>query len=310
MHNFSTIGDNWEVFLMRNGFSQAIPTTNPLPTTNPNLDKPSFEDQFGNSISGLEFTDKTPLVKESPCKLSTTRCIEKNTDELNGNDTLVPTDDASLKVIVKSDAKKLCKRTRPQYTILDFKNKKVGRLIYWKLRNQNDTHHRSIDPINIDEDSDLEIEDFLVREDPELHDFRREITGPTEPYDFVSNFPPCLKVKEGFSDIRHNLKKTIDKTDAPMADYLLHQPTTSLIHYDGCFEWIERYYIDIPLLQDKIKTLTAHNGLMKQEILDLKAHAGKETKSIKRSRNIVVKNVTNVKEIINSEWIDPYLVNF
>jgi hypothetical protein len=222
MHHFSTIGDSWEVFLIRNGFAQVVPTTNPLPTTNPNLDKPTFEDHFGNSISGPEFIDKTPLVKESPCKISTTRCLEKNTDELNGSDTLVPADDASLKVIVKSDAKKLCKRTKPQSTVLDFKNKKVGRLISRKIRNQNDTHRSSIDPIKIDEGSDLEIEDYLVREDPELQYSRREITGPTEPYDFVSNFPPCLKGKEGFSGIRHNLKKTTDNTDAPVADCVLH----------------------------------------------------------------------------------------
>jgi hypothetical protein len=126
----------------------------------------------------------------------------------------------------------------------------------------------------------------------------------------VSNFPPCLKGKEGFSGISHNLKKTIDKTNVYVADYLLHRPTTSPVHCDGGFEWIERYYIDVPLLQAKIKTLTAQNGPLKQEILDLKAHVDRETKRIKRSGNIVIKKVTNVKAIINSERIDPSLVNF
>jgi hypothetical protein len=236
MYHLSTIGDSWEVFLMRNGFTQADPTTNPLLTTNPNLDKLVVEDQFGNSMSGPEFTDKTPLVKGSPCKLSPARFLEKKTDELNGNDPLVLVDDASLNVIVKSDAKKLCKGTKPQCTDLAFKNKKAGRLISRKLRNRNNTHLSSIDPIEINEGSDPEIEDFLVREDPELQGSSREVIVPTEPYDFVTNFPPCLKGKEGFSGIRQDLKKTTDKTDAPMVDCVLHRPTTSPVHCDDLFQ--------------------------------------------------------------------------
>jgi len=63
MYPLSTIGDSWDIFLMRNGFSQDDPTINPLLIENPNLDKPVVQDQFGNSINGLEFTDKTTLNK-------------------------------------------------------------------------------------------------------------------------------------------------------------------------------------------------------------------------------------------------------
>jgi hypothetical protein len=51
---------------------------------------------------------------------------------------------------------------------LGFKNKKVGCLIYRKLRNRKDTHLSSIDLIDIDEVSDHEIEDFLAWDDPEM----------------------------------------------------------------------------------------------------------------------------------------------
>jgi hypothetical protein len=70
MYHLSIIGDSWEIFLMKTGFSQDDPIVNPLLTTNPNLDKPMVEDQFGNSINGLDFIDKTPLDKGLSCKFS------------------------------------------------------------------------------------------------------------------------------------------------------------------------------------------------------------------------------------------------
>jgi len=75
---------------------------------------------------------------------------------------------------------------------LGFKNKKAGYLISRKLRKQNYTHLSSIDLIEIDEGSYPEIEDFLVCEDPKFQDSRREVIVPTEPYDFMKNFPPSL----------------------------------------------------------------------------------------------------------------------
>jgi hypothetical protein len=52
---------------MRNGFAQ----TNP--TTNLNLDKPVFDDQFGISINGLDFTDRNPLDEGTSSKSSPAR---------------------------------------------------------------------------------------------------------------------------------------------------------------------------------------------------------------------------------------------
>jgi hypothetical protein len=60
----------------------------------------------------------------------------------------------------------------------------------------------------------------------------------------------------------------------------------------------------------RIKTLTAQNDLLRQENLDLKVHAERKPKCIKKSGNIVIKNATSVKAIINSELSDPSLVNF
>jgi hypothetical protein len=236
---------------MRNGFSQTVPTTNP------NLDKPLIEDQFGISINGPEFINRNPLDIGMSSKSSPAGFPEQETVELKVIDPLVPEIDASLNVIIKSDVEKPCKGTKQQCTDLGFKNKKAGRLISRKLRNRNDTHLSSIGPIEIDEGSDPEIEYFLVREDPELQGSKREVIGPTEPYDFVTNFPPCLKGKEGFSGIMHDQKKTTGKTDTPCLT--MHFIDLPSLLYNVMFVSIgsSRYYIDIPLLQSRIKTLTA-----------------------------------------------------
>jgi hypothetical protein len=239
MHHLSTIGDSWEIFLMRNGFAEDDPTTNPLLIPNPNSDEPVVKSQFVNSIDELEFIDKTPLDKGL-----LHRSPKQMTAKLKGNDPHVPVNDAS----VDSDVKKCCKGRKQQCTDLGFKNKKVGHLISRKLRNQNDTHLSSIDLIEIDEGLDTKIEDFIVWEDPDIQGSMREVIIHTEPHDFVTNLPPCRKGKEEFLGIRKDLKKTTGKIEAPLVDCVLRRPTIFLVHCDGFFECVENYYIDIPLL--------------------------------------------------------------
>jgi hypothetical protein len=116
-----------------------------------------IKSQLVNLMDEPKFIYKTPLDKGLLC-----RYPKQGTFELNGNNPQMHVDEANA----ETDAKKRCKGTRQQCTDLGFKNKKVGRLISRKLRNQNDTHLSLIDPIEIDEGSDPKIEDFLVREDP------------------------------------------------------------------------------------------------------------------------------------------------
>jgi hypothetical protein len=56
--------------------------------------------------------------------------------------------------------------------------------------------------------------------------------------------------------------------------------------------------------------LTTHNESLRQENLDLKMHTERKVKRVKRVGNIVIKNATSVKAIVNSELPDPSLVNF
>jgi hypothetical protein len=141
-------------------------------------------------------------------------------------------------------------------------------------------------------------------EDPDC-----QIFGPIEPYDFVTNLPPCLKGKEGFSGIGLGQGKITCKVDTTMSDCTLHQHIVPHVQCDVCFHWIERYYTDIPILQARIKTLTAQSESLRQENLDLRVNAERKAKCLKRTGNIVIKNATSVKAIINFELPDPSLVN-
>ena len=76
----------------------------------------------------------------------------------------------------------------------------------------------SINSIKIDAGSDPKIKDFLVQEDPKIQGFRREVIIHIEPYDFVTNLPPCLKGKEGFLGIRQDLEKKTGKNEASLVD--------------------------------------------------------------------------------------------
>jgi hypothetical protein len=105
---------------------------------------------------------------------------------------------------------------------LGFKNKKVGHLIYIKIKNRKDTHLSSINPIEIDQGSDHEIEDFLAQEDLEIQGSRRQVIIHTEPYDFMTNLLPRLKGNEGFSGIGQYLEQTIGNTEAPLVDCVPH----------------------------------------------------------------------------------------
>jgi hypothetical protein len=100
-----------------------------------------------------------------------------------------------------------------------------------------------IGSIEVNEVSDSEIEDFLALQDPDCQGF-----GPVEPYDFVTNLPPCLKDEKGFYGIGFGQGKMASKADMVMSDRTLHQHVVPSVQCDVCMLWIEQYYTDIPIL--------------------------------------------------------------
>jgi hypothetical protein len=90
VYHLSQIGDSWEGFLNRNGFTQVNDTVNPHLIVNPDLDRPVTESQVFNSPDSSEFNeptsivDETPVDKKLPCRFSPRRSLEQIIDELKG----------------------------------------------------------------------------------------------------------------------------------------------------------------------------------------------------------------------------------
>jgi hypothetical protein len=100
-------------------------------------------------------------------------------------------------------------------------------------------------PIVLSKDSDSEIEHFLAEEYPYSHGL-----CSMEPYDYVSNLPPCLKNDPNFPGIKlHSETPGNLKEPSPVMPRPNQPPCTQ------CNSWLEHYYTDVPLLQSKIKSL-------------------------------------------------------
>jgi hypothetical protein len=79
------------------------------------------------------------------------------------------------------------------------------------------------------------------------------------------------------------------------------QSTVPDLRCEVCLFWIEKYYTDVPSLQAKIKAFTAQMDSLTTENHRLKFRAQRQGERLKRTENIIIKNVECVKAIINSE---------
>jgi hypothetical protein len=122
------------------------------------------------------------------------------------------------------------------------KGKKNARLISRMVRNRPKPPTNS-EPIVVSEDSDSDIEHFLANEYPYL-----EGLCDKPAYDFVKNLPPCLQDDPKFPGI--DLPRGIlgESSEPPSA-----QPVVPPC--DQCGLWLERYYLDVSMLQSRIHDL-------------------------------------------------------
>jgi hypothetical protein len=157
-------------------------------------------------------------------------------------------------------------------------------------------HVSSIKAIEVHESSDSEIEKFLEEEDPTYHK-----SIPNQTYDFVDNLPPCLKHNENFPGIKLSQNPTVDSGSILTHSHMSPQSTVPDPRCEVCLFWIDKYYTDVPSLQAKIKTLTAQIDSLTSENHRLKISAQRQGKRLKRTGNIIIKNVECVKAVINSE---------
>jgi hypothetical protein len=142
-------------------------------------------------------------------------------------------------------------------------------------------------PIVLSKDSDFEIEHFLAKEYPYSHGL-----CSAEPYDYISNLPPCLKDDPNFPGIKfHNGTPGSLKEPSPVMPRP-EQPTCT-----QCNSWLERYYTDVPLLQSKIKSLEERVTMLSKERDRLQANDKKK----KTTGSIVFKNVEAATAFVNSK---------
>jgi hypothetical protein len=124
------------------------------------------------------------------------------------------------------------------------KGKKNVRLISRMARNKPKPPVNP-DPIVLSEDSDSEVERFLASEYPYSDGLCAK-----PPYDFVSNLPPCLQNDLDYPGIKLPCESP-GRISKPSPALL----KSTVPPCDQCGLWLERYYLDVPMLQSKIKSL-------------------------------------------------------
>jgi hypothetical protein len=186
---------------------------------------------------------------------------------------------------VETIKKPVSKKAKANPTV-DAKGKRNDRLISRMARNKpKPTAEQK--PIVLSEDSDSDIERFLASEYPYSQGLCSE-----PPYDFVSNLPPRLKNNPSYPGIKLP-NETLGNVTKPLP--ALSKPTQ--LSCDQCDLWLERYYIDVPLLQSKIQSLESQVAVLTSQRDKLQATDRKQ----KTTGSIIFKNFESATAVINSK---------
>jgi hypothetical protein len=166
------------------------------------------------------------------------------------------------------------------------KGKKVARWISrcaWNKPKQNTDHK----PIVLSEDSDLEIECFLAEEYLYSHGLYY-----VEPYDYVSNLPPCLKDEPKFPGIKFDSGTPSNLKEPPPVVAQPDQPQCT-----QCNSWLEHYYTNVPMLQFRIKSMEERVTVLSKENDRLQANDKRQ----KTTGSIIFRNVEAATAFVNSK---------
>jgi hypothetical protein len=166
------------------------------------------------------------------------------------------------------------------------KGKKNARLISWMARNKPKPPVNP-NPIMLSEDSNSKVECFLASEYPYSEGLCAEPS-----YDFVSNLSPCLQNNPNYPGIELPCETPGHSSKPSPA---LPQPTVPLC--DQCSSWLERYYLDVPMLQSRIHSL-------EDQVARLTSQKAKWQATDKKQRttgSILFKNVESATTVVNSK---------
>jgi hypothetical protein len=143
------------------------------------------------------------------------------------------------------------------------------------------------DPIVVSEDSDSEVERYLASEYP-----YSEGLCAKPSYDFVINLPPCLQNDPNYLGIKLPCETLGDSSKPSLA---LPQPTVPSC--DQCSSWLERYYLDVPMLQSSIHSLEDQVARLTSQKAKLQATDKKQ----RTTGSILFKNVESATTVVNSK---------
>lgn len=142
-------------------------------------------------------------------------------------------------------------------------------------------------PIMLSEDSDSAVERYLASEYP-----YSEGLCDKPAYDFVNNLPPCLLNYPNYAGIKMPYETPSDSSKPPPVLSQLATPPC-----DQCGAWMERYYIDVPILQSIIHALEDQVArLSSQKVKMPSTHKNQRT-----SGSILFKNVVSATAFVNSK---------
>jgi hypothetical protein len=189
VHQLQLHNDYWDAFFLRNGFGNSELGQVDKPIVIETLVKPTA------SSPPLLPCDPTPNIEPS-----TYPDVTQPDNQLGSHP----------KSCTKTVKKPIGKKPKGSVDV-DYKNKRVGRLISRCTRNKSKPCADKKNTIEVSEDSDLEIERFLAEEDPMSYGL-----CPDRPYTYVSNLPPCLKDNPEFPDIRFCDKPTFRMDTSPI----------------------------------------------------------------------------------------------
>jgi hypothetical protein len=83
----------------------------------------------------------------------------------------------------------------------------------------------------------------------------------------VSNLPPFLKEQEGFSGIQYDLKRIMEQGKPLTTDQTRPLPNLEPVYCESCFDWIQRYYRDIPYLQAQLNQVMTQTQFWKRKMM-------------------------------------------
>jgi hypothetical protein len=302
------VGDSWQGFLVRNGFVSLPPEpVNSLPLC---VDESIDPCLSSHSLQGLRvelqvskdpaLPPDTPIDSRQSVKVTSRKhkfipkkSLEEVLSHLRGKVPVVPNPVQKLVYENKIKIKRQGKKNTQRVDDIDFRNKRNGRLLSRMTRNRHQNRDKPIPTVDI--------EDVISVDDASSD--ATKIDSPQ--YDFVSNLPPFLKEQEGFSGIQYDLKRVMEQDKPLNSDHTLPLPNLEQVYCEDCFNWIQRYYQDIPYLQAQLNQVMARNLALEKENEDLRASiqlvSPRANKRFRRSGDIIIKNSTNFNVVINSE---------